>query len=142
MIKAGVPEDELTFIYHSKANAHEFKWAHSREFSYRGMMYDIVREEISEPGVRLLHCVTDHQETALFVQLKQLVNQSEKSHPAAKRANVLLGLFLSGLYFSEDVTQGNHRTSSTIVWPEPGENYKQPATHTYCLPPKVALFLS
>ena len=137
MIKAGVPEDELTFIYHTEDNAHEFKWFHSREFSYQGMMYDIVNEEESAPGVRLLHCVTDHQETALFVHLNRMVKQSEKNHPAAKKANVLLSMFISGLYFNGDVEQENFRTSSFIAWPEPNEDYKQPSANTFTLPPKV-----
>lgn len=137
MIKAGVPEDELTIIYHTETNAHEFSWVHSREFSYRGMMYDVVHEESNEPGVRILHCVTDHQETALFVNLNRLVKQTAQSHPAAKKANVLLSMFMSGLYFNEDAKQENFRTSSFIVWPEPGEGYKQPAAHTFSPPPKV-----
>lgn len=137
MIKAGVPTDELTLIYHTEATAHKFKWVHSREFCYQDMMYDVVREESSEPGVRLLHCVTDHQETVLFVHLNRLVKQKEQSHPAAKKANLLLSNFLSGLYFSEKAEQGNFRTSSAIVWPEPGEGYIQPAAYTYFLPPKL-----
>ena len=137
MIKAGVPDDELTLIYHTEVNAHEFKWFHSREFSYQGMMYDIVNEEENAPGVRMLHCITDHQETALFVHLNRMVKQSEKSHPAAKKASVLLSMFLSGLYFNGDVEQENFRTSSIIVWPEPGGNYKTPAAHTLSPPPKV-----
>lgn len=138
MIKSGVPEDELTLIYHTEANAHEFKWVHSREFSYQGMMYDIVHEESSTPGVRMLHCVTDHQETALFLNLNRMVKQAEKNHPAAKKANVLLGMFLSGLYFNENSEQENFRTFLTIVWPEPGEIYKQPAPNTYSPPPRFA----
>lgn len=140
MIKAGVPEGELTLIYHTKDNAHDFKWVHSREFSYQGMMYDVVREESNEPGVRLLHCVTDHQETALFVHLNRMVKQSEKNHPAARKANILLSMFLSGLYFNGDVEQENFRTYSIIVWPEPREGYKQPAERTFSPPPKVDYF--
>ena len=140
IIKAGVPEDELTLIYHTEANAHEFKWVHSREFSYQDIMYDVVHEESIEPGNRLLHCVTDHQETALFVNLNRMVKQTAQNHPAAKKANALLNIFLSGLYFNEDAKQDNFRTSSIIVWPEPREDYKQPAAHTFSPPPKVNCF--
>lgn len=137
MIKAGVPEEELTLIIHTETNAHEFSWVHSREFSYQGMMYDVVHEETNQPGVRLLHCVTDHQETALFVHLNRMVEQSERNHPAAKKANLLLSMFLSGLYFNEDREQENYRTFTTIVWHDSDRIYKQPAIQTLIPPPKV-----
>ena len=137
IIKAGVPEDELTLIYHTEANAHEFKWVHSREFNYQDIMYDVVHEESIEPGIRLLHCVTDHQETTLFVNLNRMVKQTAQNHPAAKKANAFLNIYLSGLYFNEDAKHANFRTSSIIVWPEPGEGYKQPAANTFSPPPRV-----
>ena len=136
-IKAGVPEDELTLFYYSEANKHEFDWKHSREFNHRGVMYDIVREENPEPGVRLLYCVTDHQETLLFGNLKKLVTQQEQNLPATKKANTLLGMFLSGLFFAEKIHISNILTFNELSWPKKNEGYIQPPTKILSPPPRV-----
>ncbi len=136
-IKAGVPEDELTLFYYTEANKHEFDWKHSREFNHHGVMYDVVREENPEPGVRLLYCVTDHQETLLFGNLKILVTQQQQNHPATKKANTLFGLFLSCLFFADGVVHSNYLTSIELSWPEIGEGYIQPFTKILSPPPKV-----
>lgn len=136
-IKAGVPEDELTLFYYSDANKHEFDWKHSREFSHNGVMYDVVREENADQGIRVLHCVTDHQETLLFGKLKILVTQQEQNHPATKRANTLLGMFLSGLFFSDGIPLNNYLTFNELLWPEIDEGYTQPSTKILSPPPKV-----
>lgn len=136
-IKAGVPEDELTLFYYSKANKDEFDWKHSREFCHRGVMYDVVREENPEPGVRLLYCVTDHQETLLFGNLKMLVTQQEQNHPATKKASNLLGMFLSGLFFTDAVNSSIYLTVNELSWPEINEGYIQPSTKILSPPPKV-----
>lgn len=136
-IKRGVPENELTLFYYSEDNRHEFDWKHSREFNHSGVMYDIVREENPEPGVRLFYCVTDHQETLLFGNLKILVAHQERNHPATKKANTLLGMFLSGLFFSNGDPCNNYLSFTELPWAEISEDYNQPPNRILSPPPKV-----
>lgn len=72
-IKQRVPENELSLISVTAANEHELEWEHSREFRYRGTMYDVVRKETPENGTVHYYCVTDQQETQLFVHLDELI---------------------------------------------------------------------
>lgn len=97
-IKAGVPEDELKIIIFSQSNAREFSWIHSREFRYKGTMYDIVYETKDNSGSRVLHCVTDHQETVLFANLSKLVKQTTEGHSSHNTAQKLLNQFYGGLF--------------------------------------------
>ena len=97
-IKAGVPDDELKIIIFNQSNAREFTWIHSREFRYKGTMYDIVNETKDNSGSRVLHCVTDHQETVLFANLSKLVKQNTEGHSSHKTAQKLLNQFYGGLF--------------------------------------------
>lgn len=137
-IKAGVPENELTLFYYNEANKHEFDWKHSREFNHHGVMYDVVREEIAAQGIRILHCVTDHQETLLFGNLKILVSQQQKNHPATKKANILLGMFLSGLFFTNGTHTFNYLTCNELSWPDIIEDYIQPSSKILSPPPRMS----
>lgn len=75
-IKQGVPIDELVRIEVTAHNAHELDWEHSREFRYRGTMYDVVRTQVVDAQTTVYYCVNDDQETELFAELDQLVQKS------------------------------------------------------------------
>lgn len=97
-IKTGVPEDELKVIIFNQSNALEFDWIHSREFRYKGNMYDLVYETEDNSGSRVLHCITDHQETVLFANLTKYVKQTTEGHSSHKTAQKLLNQFYGGLF--------------------------------------------
>jgi len=96
-IKAGVPDEELTVFRLTDSNAGDFEWIHSREFRFRGMMYDVVREEAGTDGERVLHCVTDVQETRLFCKLDEAARKAAGSHAAHTAASHMLMSLLHGM---------------------------------------------
>ena len=102
MLKAGVPDGELSVIRHAEDNAHEFRWIHSREFRYKGVMYDVVKSEIAPDGARLLYCVTDHQETLLFANLDRMTKSQTARHPAHTKAIRFYSLLMGGLFTPPD----------------------------------------
>jgi hypothetical protein len=102
MIKAGVPDGELSIIRHTAENSEDFYWIHSREFRYRGVMYDVVRSEKAADGATLLHCVTDHQETLLFANLDRMTKSQAARHPAHTKAINFYSLLMGGLFTPPD----------------------------------------
>ena len=102
MIKAGVPDGELSVIRHTAENSEDFFWIHSREFRYRGVMYDVVRSEQVSDGATLLHCVTDHQETLLFANLDRMTKSRAARHPAHTKAIHFYSLLMGGLFTPPD----------------------------------------
>ncbi|KAF5075313.1 hypothetical protein DSECCO2_172600 [anaerobic digester metagenome] len=102
MIKAGVPDGELSVIRHTAENSEDFHWIHSREFRYRGVMYDVVRSEKAADGATLLHCVTDHQETLLFANLDLMTKSQAARHPAHSKAIHFYSLLMGGLFTPPD----------------------------------------
>jgi hypothetical protein len=74
-IKGGVPENELIVFTFNEMELAALKWKHEREFSLGSMMYDIVKRKTDENGNHVLYCVSDEQESTLFVQLNALLGK-------------------------------------------------------------------
>jgi hypothetical protein len=74
-LKSAVPDSQLHLITVRSAKDPSIKWTReNKEFRYRGMMYDIVRYEINDSSI-IYHCINDMEETILFAQLEQKVQQ-------------------------------------------------------------------
>jgi hypothetical protein len=137
-IKAGVPDEELTVFRLTELNAVDFEWIHSREFRFRGMMYDVVREEAGADGERILHCVTDIQETRLFSRLDETARKTAGDHAAHTAASHMLMLLLHGMSIS-----GRHQpvppVPYTVCMNFPWINtYSQPGILIDAPPPRFA----
>ncbi len=74
-IKKGVPQEELAHIIYKPSNKNQFEWKHKAEFRYEGTMYDIVRTEFVNDSTQIFHCVNDSQETVLFADLEQRLEE-------------------------------------------------------------------
>lgn len=136
-IKQQVPEDELVTIVQTKENAGEFSWIHSKEFRYKGTMYDIVSlEKVSETRF-IYHCVTDHQETLLFKNLGKYVNNTMNANPANSKANTLLSSFFNSLYPPEISSQMHLLESEEINWACYTTEYNSPFLKLSSPPPKA-----
>jgi hypothetical protein len=87
LIKNGVPQNELFAIEFNSSNKLDFDWKHSREFSYKGNMYDIVRTDTINQSTFLFYCVNDIQEKQLFANLDKMVSScfSEQSQQTDKQ---------------------------------------------------------
>lgn len=95
---AGMDRARLTLLVFSKSRSHKvLRWEHSKEFEYRGQMYDVVETSSDNDSVRYL-CWPDHHETRLNRQLSRLVNIAMGSNPQHQREHKLLFDFLSKLF--------------------------------------------
>ena len=74
-LKQGVPEEELTTFTLTSDQWRGLRWVKpGREFRLPdGRMFDVVRRADGPDGNIVLHCISDHQETALFAGLKEAV---------------------------------------------------------------------
>ncbi len=80
----GLDKEALVLLkFNTKEIDKKVKWKHSKEFQYKGEMYDIV-ERTSKGDTTYFWCWWDHKETALNKQLSQLLtvvlNQDSKSN--------------------------------------------------------------
>lgn len=106
LIKNGVPENELFTIEFNSSNQMDFDWKHSKEFAYKGNMYDIVRTDTINQSTYLFYCVNDFQEKQLFANLDQIISHcySEKSKSSDKQIDFSLLLTLKYLVFNTNFT--------------------------------------
>lgn len=80
----------------------KLNWKHSKEFEYKGEMYDIV--ETSIVGDTTYYWVWwDYEETKLNRQLNELVSFALGNNPKNQENQKRLNKFFKSLYFSEDV---------------------------------------
>lgn len=136
-IKQQVPADELVKIEYTSNNKNDFQWIHSREFRYKGTMYDVVsREHVSE-NMEILHCVTDHQETQLFKELDNYVQNSMNSDPGTRQASSFFNQLLSGLYLPVKTSLFQETSIVTKKWYHFVSHYSQPHLAKLSPPPKA-----
>lgn len=99
-LKQGVPEEELTTFTLTAEQWRALRWVKpGREFRLPdGRMFDVGRRAEGPAGTVVLHCIADHQETALFAGLKEAVARDlEGRVPEAKdRVQQLLRSLCSG----------------------------------------------
>ena len=115
------PYDDLVFLKFSKQEATEkLKWKHSKEFSFNGEMFDIVKKEVKQDSV-FYWCWWDHEETTLNKKLNNLyaialgIQKENKEH----KEDVLT--FLEKIFNSALITQSyfnsNQKNLPKIVVP-------------------------
>lgn len=69
----GVDRSELVYMKFSLADSkNKLDWKHSKEFKYKGEMYDIVEKEIQGDSIAYW-LWWDHEETALYQKLNLLL---------------------------------------------------------------------
>lgn len=99
LIKAGAP-DSLHFDFYLdelEANPSQMTWIHSKEFRYKGEMYDILdRHEVD--GRVLLHCIHDVKESGLFAELDRMVDLNMQQDPQQKQHQKQLFKLLQSLF--------------------------------------------
>lgn len=77
-IKHGVSEKDLTSIAISSENANQLIWKDREEFSFNGIMYDIVHIEIVNENTKIYHCISDSQETSLIAKYNKDLHKKGK----------------------------------------------------------------
>ena len=99
-IMAGIDHDELTLLKFSKSEATaELKWKHSKEFKYKGEMYDVVNRAESKDSI-FFYCWWDKKETALNVRLQNLTFQLLNQQPFQKNKQKQLQHWSKQLFYT------------------------------------------
>lgn len=66
-------QEELVFLKFTKEETEtKLRWEHSKEFEYKGQMYDIVSKEVKGDSI-FYRCWWDYEETQLNKKLKKMV---------------------------------------------------------------------
>ena len=99
-IIAGIEKEELVLLVFDKDEVdQQVKWKHSKEFQYKGEMFDIVEKEII--GNEIYYWVWwDKEETVLNQKLANLVRQNFTQNPYQNNKNQIITQFFKTLYFS------------------------------------------
>lgn len=89
---------ELVLLKFTKAEKEtKLRWKHSKEFEFKGQMYDVVESEIS--GDTLFYrCWWDNEETKLNKKLTNLVSDILGNNQQNKENNKRLVQFFKSLY--------------------------------------------
>ena len=136
LIKNSVPEDQLVVFRLSPENQNDFEWLHSKEFRYKGNMYDIVRKTVISASETDLYCIHDVKETGLFAHLDFLVKEAMNHDKNASKARNLLSGFLSILYFQSDYVFDFFTHSTDIKFMEVAELYLSQSLSVILPPPR------
>ncbi|MCF8219715.1 MAG: hypothetical protein K9J21_12140 [Bacteroidales bacterium] len=97
----GIDKEELELLKFSKKEIHtQLRWEHSKEFEYKGQMYDIVEKIVKEDSI-FYWCWWDHEETKLNKKLSNLANNAFRDNPKKQKKNQQLFSYLKSLYFDE-----------------------------------------
>lgn len=96
----GIDRDELVLLVFADSQLGGLKWEHSREFEYKGQMYDVVYKEKTRDTTKYW-CWWDHKETKLNKQLASALSGVFDNHPEKKARQAQLISFLKSLYFQQ-----------------------------------------
>jgi hypothetical protein len=101
-IIAGIDKSELVLLkFTEEESLNQIKWEHSKEFEYKGEMYDVVEKEV-HGDVIYYWCWWDHEETKLNKQLITLVDHFLGNNPTKQEKQGKLLDYFKKLYFESD----------------------------------------
>lgn len=101
-IIVGLNKNDLVFFKFSKSEAKiELQWEHSREFEYKGEMYDVVEAKESSDSV-YYWCWWDNEETILNKQLSKLFSAVWNNSPLKNDVSKRLADFFKTFYIKEN----------------------------------------
>lgn len=100
-IMAGLDREDLVLLRFSSGELSELKWKHSREFEYRGFMYDIVERE-TRGDTTSFWCWLDRAETALNQQLHELYEIAFNQNPENRKSQQRLFSFFRSLFLEQN----------------------------------------
>lgn len=105
-IIAGIDKSELVLLkFTDEEKQSQLKWKHSKEFQYKGEMYDIVEKEI-RGDTTYYWCWWDHEETKLNKQLMGLVSRALGNNPKNQENQKRFYKFFSSLFYAESTKNG------------------------------------
>jgi hypothetical protein len=110
IIKAGVPDSLQVNFYLDEIQSESklFIWIHSKEFRYKGQMYDVISEK-EENGRVLLTCIHDVKESGLFADLDKMIQKqmnSDSQHQSSRKQWIKL---FQSLFYDENPQVEHHQ---------------------------------
>lgn len=115
-ILAGIDKDELVLLRFSKKDAAEkLRWEDSKEFEYKGQMYDVV-ETMTAADTVYYWCWLDHKETKLNRQLDDLTAKVLGHTHKIRIENKRLPSFLKSLYFANSFIWNGSESGSFCMF--------------------------
>jgi hypothetical protein len=115
-ILAGVGQNELVQLSFSlQAIKTELKWEHSKEFEYKGEMYDVVKSDHQADSITYW-CIHDKAETEINRQLDQLTAHETGKDPQQKAALGNFLDFLKSLFCNEQPAFERPAIASTATY--------------------------
>lgn len=98
-IISGIDKSELVALtFHKNEINTTLKWKHSKEFEYKGQMYDIVETSIGSDSIQYW-CWWDFEETQLNKKLDNLLASAWNQHPPKNEKHQLLFEWMEDFYF-------------------------------------------
>lgn len=100
-IIAGIDKSELVLLkFTEKEKQTQLRWEHSKEFEYRGQMYDIT--DFQAVGDTTYYwCWWDYEETNLNKQLNKKLSESLEGNPLNQKRQLKLFSFLNTLFWDQ-----------------------------------------
>ncbi len=96
----GMDKDLLVLLKFTKKEAEsKLDWEHSKEFEYRGQMYDVVEFE-TKGDTTFYWCWEDKKETHLEATLENLIAQTLGNNPQNQENGKKVYSFFKSLYFA------------------------------------------
>jgi len=132
----GIDREELVLIKLSdKERQSELRWEHSREFEYRGEMYDIV-ETVEKGDSTYYYVWWDNEETELNKKLDDLVAHVFGKSPKDREGQDKLAQFYKKLFCENPQTVANLSTPSENLDTPHIENFSNPMLTPPSPPPR------
>lgn len=101
LIVSGLDKNQLVQLkFSNKEIKTKLMWEHSKEFEYRGVMYDVV-ESNSHGDSTYYWCWEDTRETELNIILNRLASNAVDANKKVNDNLKLLSSLLSSLYYSQ-----------------------------------------
>lgn len=110
MIKAGVPDSLRVNFYldEIQSNPSVFIWIHSKEFRYKGQMYDVVSQK-EENGRVVLSCIHDVKESGLFADLDKMIQRQMNGDAQHQNSRQQWIKLFQSLFYDESPQITNHQ---------------------------------
>ena len=117
-IIAGLERSELVLLTFTPEQHSKLKWKHSKEFEFKGEMYDVVETEVVD-GITQYWCWSDDEETVLNKQLFELTNIALGLDPIQQQNGTNFKHFTKTLFYEAFIPWRLNETIA-LLQPETG----------------------
>lgn len=131
----------LTISTDEQQNTDVFIWKHSKEFWYRGEMYDIL-EVLATGEINTYRCIHDVKESGIFKQLDFLVSNFLKSNSDEKKRSEFISSFFHKVYLKSEMQFSSYMPTGYIATFQYHRADSGPHLPAHFRPPSVSNFLT